>query len=186
MLRRKKLLVFFFIALIVAFVPAFIAARPAEAKVDLYAGKGEAVWFYRSCTPARPGAVATWKMEPKPSAPSRTSLNFQVKNAYPGYQLHCELYFANTGKLPIWVKEITAYNPNSKDLLLSATIAPGEYKKILQPCDSKPNWGKNPASLPGKCWSKIKLTLSIGQNVKENSRLDFAVRVRLEEKPFHH
>jgi hypothetical protein len=184
--RWKNLLLFAILAIILAFIPALLATRPAEAKVDLYAGKGEVVWFYRSCTPAKPGAVATWKVEPNPSISGRTSLNFQVKNGYPGYQLHCELYFANTGKLPIWLKEITIYNPNSKDLLLSAAVTPGDHKKILQPCGSKPDWGKNPSGLPSKCWTKIKLTLSIGPNVKQNSCLVFAVRVRLDEKPFHH
>jgi hypothetical protein len=80
------------------------------------------------------------------------------------------------------VKEITVYNPNNKDLLLSAGVASGEENKILQPCGSRPGWGKNPASLPSRCRSKIKLTLTVGQNVTENSRLDFAVHVRLEEK----
>jgi hypothetical protein len=182
MFHRKNLPVFLFIALVMAFVPALLNARPAGAKVDLHAGKGEAVWFYRSCTPARPGAVAAWKVEPNASVPSRTSLNFQVKNAYPGYQLQCELYFANTGKFPIWVKEISVYNPTTGDLLLSAAVAPDQHKKILQPCGFKPNWGKNPANLPSKCWSKIKLVLTIGQNVKENIRMEFSVRVRLEEK----
>jgi hypothetical protein len=163
-------------------VPALLDARPAGAQVDLQAGKGEAVWFYRSCTPAKPGAVATWTVEPNPSVPSRTSLIFRVKNAYPGFQLHCELSFVNTGKLPIGVKEISVYNPNSSDLLLSAAVAPDQYRKILQPCGSKPGWGKNPSSLPSKCWSKIKLVVTIGPRVKENIRMDFSVRVRLEEK----
>jgi len=181
--RRKNLPLLIFIVLILAFVPALLAARPASAKVDLKAGKGEAVWFYRSCTPGKPGATATWMVELNPYVSSRTSLNFQVKNAYPGYQLVCELYFANSGKFPVWVKEITVYNPNAGDLILSATVAPGEQKKILQPCGSKPGWGRNPGGLPSNCRSKIKLVLIIGPSVKENSRLDFAVRVRLEEKP---
>jgi hypothetical protein len=180
---RKNLLIFIFIALILASVPALVAARPAEAKVDLHAGKGEAVWFYRSCTPAKLGAVATWSVDLDPAVHSRTSLKFQVKNAYPGYQLICELYFANSGKLPIRVKEISVYNPNSKDLILSAVAAPGEQKKILQPCNFKPAWGRNPAGVSSSCRSKITITLTLGPNVKENSRLDFAVRVRLEENP---
>ena len=182
MIHRKNLLVFIFIAIILAFVPALIDAHPAGAMVDLNAGKGEAVWFYRSCTPGKPGAVATWAVDLNPSVPNRTSLNFKVKNAFPGYQLVCELYFANSGKLPVWVKEITVYNPNSSDLLLSAVVTPGEYKKLIQPCGSKPSWGKNPASLPSRCWSKIMVSLTIGQKVKENFRMDFAIRVRLEEK----
>jgi hypothetical protein len=183
--HRKNLLVFIFIAIILAFVPALIDARPAGAMVDLHAGKGEAVWFYRSCTPAKPGAAATWTVEPNPSVPSRSSLKFQVKNAYPGFQLHCELYFANTGKLPIWVKTISVYNPNTGDLMLSAAVAPSEQKKILKPCGLKPGWGKNPSSLAAKCWSKIRLVVTVGPNVNENIRMDFSVRVRLEEKLNH-
>jgi hypothetical protein len=182
MFHRKNLFVILFIALVMAFVPALLNARPAGAQVDLHAGKGEAVWFYRSCTPARPGAVATWKVEPNPSVPSRTSLNFQVKNAYPGYQLVCELYFANTGKIPIGMREITVSSPNPKELILSAAIAPGEQRKILKPCGFKPSWGKNPASFPLNCQSKMKLMLTIGPNVQENSHLTFSVQVRLQAK----
>jgi hypothetical protein len=106
-----------------------------------------------------------------------------VGNAYPGYQLTCELFFANSGRLKIWAKDVTVYNPNSGDLLLSAAVPREEQGKILKSCGFKPTWGKSPTSVPSTCWSKIKLTLTIGPNVQENSRLDFTVRVRLEEKP---
>jgi hypothetical protein len=184
--RRKNLLALAFSILILALFPALLSARPAQAKVDLQAGKGEAVWFYRSCTPALPGAAATWKVELNPSVSNLTSLSFQVKNAYPGYQLACELYFANSGKLKIWIKEIRLYNPNDEDLLLSAVTPSEEQGKLLKSCGFRPAWGKNPISVPSNCQSKIKLILTIGPNADENSRLDFAVRVRLEEKPDAH
>jgi hypothetical protein len=181
MFNRKKLLITF-IALILALVPAFLAARPAGAQVSLQAGNGEAVWFYRSCIPGNSGAVATWIVAPNPSILNRTSLNFQVKNAYPGYQLVCELYFANSGKIRFSVKEITVYNPNSTALSLLAVVPAGEKDKVLQSCGYRPAWGANLTSVPSGCRSKIKITLTLGQNVQENSRLDFAVRIRLEKK----
>jgi len=168
-----------------AFVPALLATRPAAAKIDLHAGKGEAVWFFRSCNNGKTGETAIWAVDLNPSLSNRTSINIQVKNAYPGYQLVCELYFANSGKLPISVKDITVSNPNSSNLFLSAIVAHGEQEKVLQPCGSKPGWGKNPSNLPSNCQSKIKLALTIGPKAEENSRMYFAIRVRLEEKSDH-
>ena len=184
--RTKRLLIPILLALIVAFVPTFFSPHPAAAKVDLYAGKGEAVWFYRSCTTLKPGIVATWSVEPAYSLLTPTSLKYQVRNAYPGYQLQCELYFANTGKLPIRVKTINLGNPNPGTLILSATVAPGEQNKTLVPCVSKLSWGKSPASLPSNCWSKIKVVMTIAPHVKENIRMEFSIQVRLEEKTNHY
>jgi len=184
--RRKNLPLIIFIVLILALVPTFFTTHPAAAQVDLKAGKGEAVWLFRSCQSGKPGAVANWVVDLNPSAPSRTSLNIKVKNVYPNYQLICDLYFANSGKLPILVKTITVTNLNSGNLILSATVPADEQKKIIQPCNSKPSWGKNPASLSPKCWSKIKLILTVGPKVKENISLNFAIQVRLEEKSDYH
>ena len=183
MARWKNLSLLAILAIILAFIPALLNARPAAARADLNAGKGEAVWFYRSCTPAIPGAIATWSVDLNSAVPDQTSLNFQVSNAYPGYRLTCELYFANSGKQKIWTKDVTVYNPNSGDLILSAVIPGEEQGRIIKSCSFTPTWGKNPVSVPSNCQSKIKLTLSIGPDVQECSRLDFAVRVRLEEKP---
>jgi hypothetical protein len=182
----KNLSLLTFIALILAVVLAMLLTRPSEARVDLHGGKGEAVWFFRSCSPGRGGEAASWAVDLNPSVSDRSSLKFQVNNAYPGYRLYCDLYFANSGKSPISVKHISVYNPDSGDLSLSAKVAPGEDRKVLRPCGSKPLWGKNPTSLPTQCRSKIQLALTVGPDVKENSRLDFAVQVRLEEKPGDH
>jgi hypothetical protein len=180
--RRKNLPLLIFMVLILAFVPALLAARPVSAKVELNAGKGEAVWFFRSCHPGRPGAVAKWALDLDPSMRNQTSLQFQVQNAYPRYQLNCELYFANTGKFPIAVKNISVYNPNPDDLILTAIMAHPEKGRAIQPCGSRPRWGNHPASLPFNCQAKLKLVLTIGPNVGENIRLDFSVQVRVEEK----
>ena len=183
MARGKNPSFLAFIALVLALFVTFFSTHPAVASANLNCSTGEAVWFYRSCTSGKPGAPATWVVDLNPSVFDKTSLNFQIKNAYPGYQLVCELHFANSGKLPIWVKEVNVYNPNARDLTLSAVLPPGEQKKVLQPCGSKPTWGKDPASLPSNCRSRIKLVLTIGLNVRESSRMEFAVRVQLEEKP---
>lgn len=183
--RRKNLVLPTCIVMFLAFVPALLSTYPAAAKVDLHAGKGEAVWFFRSCNNGRTGETVISAVGLNPSVSNRTSINIQVKNAYPGYQLVCELYFANSGKLPISVKDITVTNPNSSNLFLSAIVARGEKGKVLQPCGSKPGWGKNPSNLPPNCRSKIKLALTIGPKAEENRRMDFVIRVRLEEKPDH-
>jgi hypothetical protein len=160
-----------------------VLTRPSAARVDLFAGKGEAVWFFHSCSSGRAGDAAIWAVDLNPSVSNQSSLRFQVKNAYPGYQLHCDLDFANSGKSPISVEDIAIYNPNSSDLSLSVKVAPGEHQKVLQPCGSIPSWGKDPTSLPDQCRSKILFALTVGPDVQENSRLDFAVQVRLEEEP---
>ncbi len=164
-----------------AFVPAILAARPTAARVELQASKGEAAWFFRSCRDSQAGGVATWAVDPHASIPNRSALRIRVDNAYPGYRLACDLYFANSGKLPIAVKTIQVLNPHEGDLSVSALVAPGEHEKVIQPCGSRPGWGRDPASLPSNCRSKIEFALAIGPDVKENSSLDFSILVRLEE-----
>lgn len=183
--RRKKLVLLTCIVMFLAFVPALLSTYPAAAKVDLHASKGEAVWFFRSCNNGKTGETAIWVVDLNPSISNRTSINIQVKNAYPGYQLVCELYFANSGKLPVSVKDITVSNPNSRSLFLSTIVVHSEQGKVLLPCGFKPGWGKNPSNLPSNCRSKIKLALTIGPKAEESSHMYFSVRVRLEEKSDH-
>ncbi len=180
--RHKYLPLLAFIVISLVFVPVFLNVRSAVAKVDLKAGKGEAVWFYRSCNDGQTSAVATWSVDLNPAVTNQTSLQMQVGNAYPGYQLHCTLYFANSGKLPFVVKDIMVANPNSNNLSLSAGVPAGEQSKVLQPCRFRPAWGVNPTSFSSSCQSKINFTLTIGPGAQENSRMDFAIQVRLEEK----
>jgi hypothetical protein len=179
--NRKNLPLFALLVLSVVLVSAFLAARPTSAKVELVAGKGEATWFYSLCQPGRPNPAATWTVGLNPLVSNRSSLKIRVENAYPSFQLQCDLHFANSGEVPFKVKEISVYNPNSGDLVLSVTVAPSENGKVISPCRSRPRWGVHPSSLPASCRSKINLALTIGPQVDENSRLDFAVRVRLEE-----
>jgi len=181
--QRKNLPLLIIIILILSIVPAFLAPRPAAARVELDAGRGEAVWFFRTCVSDKAEQVAAWAVDLNPSATGRNSINIQVRNAYPGYQLRCDLYFANTGKIPLSVKGISVTNSNPGDLVVSAQIAPGEQPKVIKSCGSKPAWGKNPAALQGNCRSIIKLVLTIGPQAQEKSVIDFTVRVRLEEKP---
>lgn len=182
MVRQKHGSTFIFIAIILAFIPTLMTIRPATAMVNLQYGRGEAVWFYRSCTSPIPGTVANWTVNLNPSVSNGTSLNFRLNNAYPGYRLTCELYFANSGKLSFAVHEIKVYNPNPDDLHLSATVAAAEQNKIIQPCNSRPAWGMDPSRVPAKCQSRIKVILALGQNIAQNNRMEFGVRVRLEEK----
>jgi hypothetical protein len=186
MAYRNTLLFFVLIALVLALISVVIDASPAAAKANLQYFSGEAVWFYRSCSTGKSGTIANWIVELNQRVKDQSSMIFQVNNTYPGYQLACELYFANSGKVPVSVKEVTLYNPNPGELTLSAGIAPGEQKKIIQPCGFKPTWGRNPANLPSSCQSKLKLVLTIGQRASENSRMEFAVQVRLEERPGQH
>jgi hypothetical protein len=179
---RKKLLVFILIALVLASVPAFLAARPASARATLKADKGQAVWFFRSCEDGHTGEVATWAVDLAPGVTDQTSLRIQVGNAFPGYRLSCSLYFVNSGKIPFLVKDITVNNPNSEDLLLSATLPRAEQGRVLEPCRYRPIWDSIPLSVPCACRSRIDVTLALGPNVDENSRLDFGIQVRLEEE----
>jgi hypothetical protein len=171
------------IVLILAGVAALIAAQPTAAGVDLNANYGEALWFFRACQPEPLGDTATWRVDLNPVAPNRRSLRVQVENAYPGYQLVCELHFANTGQFSIAVEDIQVLNPHPGDLVLAATVAPGEQGQVLRPCGGRPHWGQDPASLPANCQSRINLALTIGPEVGEGQRLNFAVQVRLEEMP---
>ncbi len=156
--------------------------QPADACINLDPGRGDAVWFYRTCSISQPGTLASWDVGLVSSRQGAKSLGIQVENAYPGYQLQCDLYFANTGQFPIGVDQINLINRSPHDLILTAVEGPGMQGKVIQPCGSTPAWGKNPSRLPSSCWSKIHVTLTLGAQVKEKIDLPFSIQVKLEQK----
>ena len=165
--------------LLLAGALAFLQPQPASACIDL---QGDAAWFYRSCQAGEPGPAASWTVKLDPAVPGQKSLSMQVENAYPGYQLECDLYFANNGELPFFVKTIEVLNPNPSHLALAAALAPGDRGKTLQPCGFAPAWGQDPAQVPPDCQAKIHLSLAVGPEVAENQSLPFTIQVYLREK----
>jgi hypothetical protein len=181
-MRWKHLPILITLAVLITAGLAAWLAQPASACVDLQPGRGDAAWFYRTCSSPQPNAAAQWRVELAPGKSGQKSLSVQVENAYPGYQLECDLYFANSGRMPFNVKNITILNANPSDLSLSAVEGSARRGKTLVPCDFLPRWGLNPAQVPLACRSSIHFLLSVGRNVKENIRLPFTVQVQLDEK----
>jgi hypothetical protein len=118
---------------------------------------------------------------PRRAAVGRQSLRIRVENAYPGYRLACDLHFANSGQIPFLVKEIKIVNPRPIDLSITALEGP-PARRALKPCGYAPRWGLLAERVPAACRSVVKITLALGPNVSENSRLDFVVQVILAEK----
>jgi hypothetical protein len=150
------------IALLAASALAFLWARPTAARAELLSARGAAAWFYRACRSVPPDAPARWSVEP-------------------GYRLACDLHFANSGQIPFLVKEIKIVNPRPIDLSITALEGP-PARRALKPCGYAPRWGLLAERVPAACRSVVKITLALGPNVSENSRLDFVVQVILAEK----
>lgn len=150
--------------------------QPVSACIEL---QGNAAWFYRSCS-AQPGSAATWQVGPDPSKPGRKALLFQIENAYPGYKLECDLYFANGGDLPFTVQSLRVTNFNPQNMTITAVETP--HKNTISPCNIPPAWGRNPSLVATACRSKIHVSLTIGQNVDEDASLPFGVQVGLRQK----
>lgn len=158
----------------------FLLARPTSAKVDLSAGRvGDAAWFFRSCSSPQGGA--SWQVELNEATKKQKSLSIQVDNAYPGYRLDCDLYFINSGRVPLRVKHIKILNPKPDQLTLTAR-EDGPAGKTVQPCGYMAKWGSNPRDVQAACRSKISFALTVGARVKENAHLPFNIHVELEEK----
>jgi hypothetical protein len=155
---------------------AFLWPRPTSACIDL---KGDAAWFFRSCQAVDPYSAASWQVD---LDPGRKSLSLQVENAYPGYQLECDLHFANNGRMPFKVNGIQILNGNPEDLVLSAVLAPGGEGKTIKPCGYTPRWGRKPGTVPLACRSNIHLSMAVGEQAEESADLPFTVQVLLQEK----
>lgn len=146
-------------------------------------GRTGPVWFFRSCDDPEMGDkdVATWAVEPTDRDP--TALRMRVNNAYPGYQVYCELHLANGGNVPVEVTGVNVLNPNPQALTVTAQEDPAQANKVLRPCDFTPSWGTRPAHVPARCRTEVQLTLQVERGAAENSRYGFNVEVRVEQVP---
>ncbi len=146
-------------------------------------GRTGPVWFFRSCDDPEAGGkdVATWAVEP--NGRDQTALRMRVNNAYPGYQVYCELHLANSGNVPVEVTGVNVLNPNPQALTVTAQEDPAQASKVLRPCGFTPTWGTRPSRVPALCRTEVQLTLQVEQGAAENSRYGFNVEVRVEQVP---
>lgn len=146
-------------------------------------GRNGAVWFFRSCDDPEVGGkdVAVWAIEP--NGRDQTALRMRVNNAYPGYQVYCELHLANSGNVPVEVTGVNVLNPNPQALALTAQEDPAQASKVLRPCGFTPAWGTRPSGVPAYCRTEVQLTLQVAQGAAENSRYGFSMEVRVEQVP---
>lgn len=157
-----------------------LLAQPAQASVELQTQEGDAVWFTRECATETP--LAVWSVEPDPDEPEGKSLVFKIENAYPGYHLACDLFFANRGQSPFRVREISITNPNPDHLMLTAVEGPVAGKNLVHcPNSADLSWGADPAALPENCWSTIHLSLTIGPEAQQKTQYPFTVEVKLDK-----
>jgi hypothetical protein len=168
-------------AFLLSGVLAFLEVYPTAACFDLQTGRGAAAWFWRTCSSPQANSAATWSIERKPGQNGEKTLSFQVGNAYPGYRLECDLYFANTGRVPLRVRGVSVINPHRGDLAISAVEAPVRGK-TLQPCVRAPAWGANPNRVPAACRSKVHVSMRVGPDIQQNANFPFTIQVRLDEK----
>ncbi len=146
-------------------------------------GRPGPVWFFRSCDDPEAGGknVAAWAVEP--NGRDQTALRMQVNNAYPGYQVYCELHLANGGNIPVEVTGVNMLNPNPQALAVTAQEDPAQANKVLRPCGFTPAWGTRPSRVPAQCRAELQLTLQVEQGAAENSHYGFNVEVRVEQVP---
>jgi hypothetical protein len=177
-MRIRKLPLFLTAAFVITGIIIFAWPRSTSASIAL---DGDAAWFFRSCHDDQVSPVATWEVGLSAAEPGQKTVFVGVENAYPGYRLVCDLHFANSGDLLLAVKEIAVLNGNPAVLDVQAIEDHSEGGKVLRPCGFRPVWGTRPNNVPANCRSEIQLLLTVGEQAEENSRLAFAVQVKLEE-----
>lgn len=145
--------------------------------------EGDLVWFFRSCDdPEAEGKdVGTWTVKLDSSDPDQKTLLVTLGNGYPGYHFYCDLHLANSGTLPVKVKEVRVINPNPQALAVTAHEDLDEVGKELEPCGFTPDWGTKPPNVPAKCRTEIQLTVHIEHGAEQNANYRFSVEVELEQ-----
>jgi len=169
-------------ALIAATAFLLVRSSPTSAHIELRAGTGSAVWFFRACNDVETTDVAVQTVALDTTKYGQKSLRINIGNAYPGYQLRCELYLANNGNKPIQVNSISVFNLNPGDLTIKAVENAGDQDKTLKPCGFTPEWGTQPNKVPLSCRTKINFNLSIGPGAEQDARMYFGILMHLGEK----
>lgn len=162
-------------------VLAIQLSPPTSASVQFY-GRGKAVWISSTCSSPQPNTAARWTVKPDPEIPGQEKLIFRVENAYPGFNLECDLDFANTGNFPFRVTRIKVINANPLDLTVLAVIKPAGQGRMILPCGSPPYWGIPLNTIPAACREQVRVSLTSGENIAESTAFLFAVQIKLEEK----
>ena len=113
------------------------------------------------------------------SGEEQTALSFNVENTYPGFNLECDLYFANAGEIPFSFASVEAANRNPDALILAAAEVPAADHDQISPCSFTPAWGTEPALVPADCRSAIHVSLTIASQAEQNMSLPFGIQVKL-------
>lgn len=139
-------------------------------------GEMTSVWFYRSCDEKPQGqTTATWSVRPRDNQWGQDELVVKVGNAYPNFQLYCEAHIANTGSVPIRVKNIIVINSNPTGV--SVTAVEAEPGKVIQPCGFSPDWpdvskndkGYDLKLVPAHCRLEIQFTIKMKPTLPRGS-----------------
>jgi len=154
-----------------------------NATITIKTGEVDPRWFFASCEDleAEDKDVATWAVEADPADPELETLLVTIDNGYPSYRLYCELHMANTGTLPVKVKEVRAINDHPEALTVTAQEDPDEVGKELQPCGFIPAWGDGANEVEAHCRQEIQLEAHVEQGAQQNSFYRFSVEVEVEQ-----
>lgn len=174
----RALLRLAFVVTIVIWVTALSVGR-ADSAIGLQSpGGGEGVWFYRACRDGENQDVARWTVELDRWS-GQQGLLARLSNSYPGYHLQCELYLANTGRVPLAISHVSIGNAFPLALAVTVVPAPGETNRVLKPCPTRPAWGTAPALVPANCRTRVNLSVLVTDAAREGRSYGYGVAVYL-------
>jgi hypothetical protein len=142
----------------------------------------DTVWFFKSCDEfdgdekLREDEIVTDVVEP---TADQKSINVSISNAFPGYKLYCEIQVANTGDVPVRIRDIITATSHPDALLVSAIEIPEEAGKVLDSCGFVPEWGTRPAGVPAGCRQEIQLTVVVLSDFSGSATIGLDVTVEI-------
>ena len=136
-------------------------------------GNVDAVWFAAACT-ENPFDVPPGEFEGKdvasvtavPDPADQEILIVTLENAYPSYEIDCQVHFANNGTIPIKIRGITKDDPNGG--VISEVLIDGIGSQ-LEPCGFTPTFPTSPAVVPLDCQSAMSLVVHVEQEAEQNA-----------------
>jgi hypothetical protein len=137
-------------------------------------GNVDGVWFAAACSEnpfdVPPGEfegkdVGSVTVAPHPS--DQEILIVTVENAYPSYEIDCQVHFANNGSIPFKIRGISGPTPDPAPDI-SVGLSDG-IDQQLEPCGFTPTFPTSPLLVPDNCEAAMSLVLHVEQSAEQNA-----------------
>ncbi len=136
-------------------------------------GTVDAVWFAAACS-ENPFDVPPGEFEGKdvgsvtavPDPADQEILIVTLENAYPSYEVDCQVHLANNGSIPVKIRGISEVDPNGG---VVTEILQNGIASQLEPCGFTPTFPTSPSAVPQDCQSAMSLVVHVEQEAEQNA-----------------